>query len=323
LKNVPVREFSTDDIIYYKRNPRIWKVYGYSPVEQIVLTVNLALRRQTSVLQHFTEGNVPEGLMFTPRLECDQVREFDSWFNSLLSGNTAEMRRIKFVPGGDGGKFEQIKPVELKSHFDEWLARIVCFAFSVPPTAFVSMMNRATAEQADETGKTEGLLPLITSVENLLNQILSKWGGYDDIEFSFVTERAVDAMKQAEADSMRIKAGVMTIDEIRIRDGLEPFGIGPGILTPTGWVPLPVKGNEHLMNPQPNPGNPNSGKPAETGVPQGGPTNKESETPPAEKVAKGEKKNIHVSNSLEALPQAELAALDEKIKKFFESSKIV
>jgi len=26
--------------------------------------------------------------------------------------------------------------VPLKDDFDEWLARVVCFAFSVPPTAF-------------------------------------------------------------------------------------------------------------------------------------------------------------------------------------------
>jgi hypothetical protein len=150
-------------------------------------------------LQYYTEGNVPEGLMFAPKeWNADQVREFDSWFNSLMAGNTAEMRRIKFVPGGDGAKFDQLKPIELKSPFDEWLARIVCFAFSIPPSAFVSMMNRATAEQADETGKSEGLMPLVVTIENVINQMLRKWGGFDDIEFAFSTERAVDAIKQAE-----------------------------------------------------------------------------------------------------------------------------
>jgi len=48
------------------RNPRPHKVYGYSPVEQIVLTVNVALRRALSQLQYYTEGNVPEALIVVP-----------------------------------------------------------------------------------------------------------------------------------------------------------------------------------------------------------------------------------------------------------------
>jgi hypothetical protein len=34
----------------------------------------------------------------------------------------------------------------LKSEYDEWPARIICFAFSISPTAFVNMMNRATSD---------------------------------------------------------------------------------------------------------------------------------------------------------------------------------
>jgi hypothetical protein len=34
----------------------------------------------------------------------------------------------------------------LKDDFDEWLARVICFAFSLPPTAFTKQVNRNTAE---------------------------------------------------------------------------------------------------------------------------------------------------------------------------------
>jgi hypothetical protein len=47
----------------------------------------------------------------------------------------------------------------LKDDFDEWLAWVVCFAFSLPPTAFVKQTNRATAETQQETATTEGLVP--------------------------------------------------------------------------------------------------------------------------------------------------------------------
>ena len=34
-------------------------------------------------------------------------------------------------------EIKSLKQAELKNDFDEWLARKICFAFSLPPTAFV------------------------------------------------------------------------------------------------------------------------------------------------------------------------------------------
>jgi hypothetical protein len=44
--------------------------------------------------------------------------------------------------------FIPTREIELKGAFDEWLARVVCFAFSISPQAFSEAMNRATAETA-------------------------------------------------------------------------------------------------------------------------------------------------------------------------------
>jgi hypothetical protein len=55
----PWRLLSDAELIYLPRNRRPHKAYGLSPVEQIVVTVNIGLRRQFMQLQHFTEGNVP------------------------------------------------------------------------------------------------------------------------------------------------------------------------------------------------------------------------------------------------------------------------
>jgi len=55
----PWKLLTSDELIYLPRNPRPHKAYGFGPVEQIVMTVNIALRRQAMQLQHFTEGNVP------------------------------------------------------------------------------------------------------------------------------------------------------------------------------------------------------------------------------------------------------------------------
>ncbi len=77
----PWRLLRDDELIYLPRNRRSHKAYGFSPVEQIVVTVNIGLRRQIMQLQHFTEGNVPPGLLNAPEgWNADQIRQFQDWF---------------------------------------------------------------------------------------------------------------------------------------------------------------------------------------------------------------------------------------------------
>jgi len=46
-------------------------------VEQIIVTINLALRRQMSTLAYFTEGNVPEAICQSPQTwNTDNIKEF-------------------------------------------------------------------------------------------------------------------------------------------------------------------------------------------------------------------------------------------------------
>ena len=52
----PWKLLTGDELLYLPRNPRPHKAYGFGPVEQIVMTVNIALRRQAMQLQHFTRA---------------------------------------------------------------------------------------------------------------------------------------------------------------------------------------------------------------------------------------------------------------------------
>jgi hypothetical protein len=58
---------------------------------------------------------------------ADQIRSFQDYLDSLMSGN---------------------------------LARIICYAFSVPVSPFVSQVNRATRETMRQKATQEGLVPL-------------------------------------------------------------------------------------------------------------------------------------------------------------------
>jgi hypothetical protein len=52
--------------VYRPRNVRAHRVYGYSPVQQVLMTVNIALRRQLWQLDYYSEGSIPDALIGVP-----------------------------------------------------------------------------------------------------------------------------------------------------------------------------------------------------------------------------------------------------------------
>ncbi len=331
LKGVPTANFSTDDLIYAMRNPRVHKVYGFPPLEQIVLRVNTALRRDVKTLQHYTDGNIPAGIYLAPpEWTVDQLKELDDYFNSKLQGNTAAQNRVVFLAGGTGTQFIETRKVDLKDGFDEWLARVACFCFSIAPTAFVNQNNRATAEQQGDAALTEGLLPILLFLETTINGALERHGGFDDVEFIFQKEGAVDTLAAAKIDDINMKNGSKSIDEVREARGDDPIGIGHGIVTATGWVALPTKDNikaglakDPLAEPKPEP-DPNlkvdppkdDGKGPKDKGPKDEPP-KPDEPKLADKVEK--KKKLSIKFQPDSYPHEAMTALRAVIAHFFKA----
>lgn len=219
LKGVPAVDYTSDELIFRMRNPRTNRMYGFSPVEQIVMTVNIALRRQMTQLQYFTEGNVPEALASVPESwNPDQVAEFQLYFDSLMQGNTASRSRLKFIPL-DTSKIKETKDPLLKDAFDEWLARIVCYCFSVPATPFVKETNRATADTAKQMAAEEGLIPIMNWVQRLIDFIIVTRMGNDDVEFKWTQDESLDPLVQAQIDKIYVDAGIRSAESIHTERG--------------------------------------------------------------------------------------------------------
>jgi SPP1 gp7 family putative phage head morphogenesis protein len=220
LKGVPAATYTREELLYRPRNQRVWKIYGYSPVEQITMTINTAIRRALSVMQSYTEGNVPEALIGVPEnWTVDQIRQFQTYWDSILAGESGERRRARFVPGAM--KYQPTKDPVLKDNFDEWIARVVCFAFSIAPTPFIKEQNRATAETAREAALAEGLSPVMQWVKNLMDHAVTQIFGYADLEFDWDIEEAQDPLVTAQINQIYLNAGVVDPDEVRADLGKE------------------------------------------------------------------------------------------------------
>ncbi|HKS72935.1 MAG TPA: phage portal protein, partial [Terriglobales bacterium] len=247
LYGVNAINLTTRDLVYMPYNMRTHKLYGYSPVEQIVVAINLYLRREMALLSYYTEGNIPEMIGFLPNtVTTEQVKEFEQWFNSVNRGDPAFMRRVRFVPNpsptGDP-KFVELKQHLLADGIDEWLIRMVAYAFNVPPTQLVRMHARAATESMSDESQVTGLEAYQKWFEALMNHIIECQMGYTGYRFKFRPTREADLLKQRQADQLMAKSGGMTLNEWREAEGLEPYDTNdfpdadrPLIFTPQGYV---------------------------------------------------------------------------------------
>ncbi len=244
LKGYPAIDYSARDLIYRPRNLRVNRVYGLSPVEQILTTVNIALRRQMYLLDYFTEGNIPDSLIGVPESWTpDQIASYQKYWDAYFDGDLNRRRRAKFVPGGVAKTFVQTKEPELKGPFDEWLARIVCFAFSISPQALTQTMNRATAETQKELAEEEGLAPILAWAKALIDEILASEFDAPDLELVWGVGRETDPLVQEAILASYTSKGILTINEARSALGRGPAAEAsanrPMTLTATGYVALP------------------------------------------------------------------------------------
>lgn len=238
IKGLPAWDYTTEDLIYMPRNPRPHKLYGMSPVQQIIILINIALRREASQLEYYTEGNIPDALISVPKeWTPEQIATYQQYWDSLNAGNTAERRRAKFVPGGTS--VTQTRTVNLKDEFDDYLIRIACFAFSIPPTAFIKTQNRSTAQTAKAAAEEEGLAPLMKWVKQLMDECLFRLG-QKDLEFVYIQNEEQDAEVQVALLDREVRNGTMTINEAREARGRDPIEGGDVAMIYMGTQPIPV-----------------------------------------------------------------------------------
>lgn len=209
-------------LIYQPRNPRAHKVYGYPPVEQILMTVNIAIRRQLHQLEFYTEGSVPDCIIEMPEDWSEQqIKDFELYWNSILIGQTAERRHAKFLPAGS--KYIATKDQILKDEMDDYIIRVVAYAFGVSPIALVKMVNRASGAQISDDSKAEGLEPIQLWFSDIINIIVQDYCGFKDIEHVFGDATREKPLQQAQVNAIYLDREVITPTEVRQDLGRDPI----------------------------------------------------------------------------------------------------
>lgn len=240
LKGIPACDYTAEELLYLQRNPRSWTPYGYSPVEQVLITVNTQIRRMIEQLSYFTTGNIPLGFGNLPeKWTPEQITNFQKSFNAMREGNLEQRSQLVFMPSDF--KYQPAKDAPLKSDFDEWLARKICFAFSISPEPFVAQVNRATAETSKVRASEEGLIPIQHFFKRFMDRIIKEDFQAPDLEFIWKDDKDQDPKEASDINTNYVKTGVKSIDEVRGELGLEQLGgafAEPMLATGSGYIPV-------------------------------------------------------------------------------------
>ncbi|MHB8573557.1 MAG: phage portal protein [Candidatus Dormibacteria bacterium] len=241
-----IGRFTSHQLYYQVYNPRANTLYGFSNVEQIILNVNLALKRQQYWTAYFTEGTVPAGLLHVPEeWNPAEIREYETTWNELLSSDMGWKHRVRAVPGANA--FSQLREQHFDVAFDEWLTRITCVGMDVTPDELGlspkgGLGGAGWGEQQENILYRKSLQPLTEWFENFFDQILLTWFNRPDLRFTFVFGEVEDEVKKAQVDQILISVGVKTQDEARTERGLDPYtgalGSQPVLITKMGPVLL-------------------------------------------------------------------------------------
>lgn len=173
---------SESQLDYLKMVTRSDGPYGLPPVEDMILTVNQALRKQAYDLRRYTDGATPEGIVTTQNAELfsltpDQVQVYEQMWNAVLAGNDALKVRTKFLQ--PGFQFTSTKQQEIATEFDNFLLSIAIamFGLTKDEVSFTETSNRAVGSSQENVTYRNAVQPTANFIAAYFTRLARRYDG--------------------------------------------------------------------------------------------------------------------------------------------------
>jgi len=199
----------------------------------------------TSGIDLFTRNNVPKGVISIIDANPEHVREFQGRMedrvtiqdpvSNELRWNSSNMpvinSDIKFTP-------LQIPPETMRLlESQQWYIKLIFACFGVTPSeaGFTDDSNRATDIVQSEVFRRKAILPMMDTLEFFINNEIIPEFGWDDVKFQFVRRDIQEDLREQTLSSERLEQGLITINEWRQVEGLDPVSWGNEPLQSSGF----------------------------------------------------------------------------------------
>jgi hypothetical protein len=245
-----------DQLWYFREEYRSFTPYGYSAVEQSLISARLYLKRQGWMLAEYDDGSTPltwlvpdssDGSM-AEKLTFRTRRQWEDSLNDELAGQTRARHRMKVAPPG-------MNPVQMagvderyKPDYDMHLIKMLAGHFGVTSSGLGFSESRGLGNsglhegQADvqDASTTKPDTKMIERIVNELSRTYLKMP--EELRFKFVSKDVEDQAAEDVARNAQRARGTITLNDDRKAIGKTPFTFPeadmPMVLVGTGWVPL-------------------------------------------------------------------------------------
>ena len=240
--------FKTDQLGYFKRNPRTWSAYGYSVVEECIPAATLWLERQAWLLADYQQGSMAAGYIEAPSDKID-IKNISAWnriLNDRLNGQTGQRQQMQYIPEGSKVTFAPTNESRYKADLDEYVIKRVASIFGVSPQTLGVIphagMGGGKGAQEGEAENAESISqkPMVNFLVDMINSCSQRWLGVDKnitAVFNDVDGGSQGDLVAAQANQIMLFSGQTTLNDIQERAGRpsyempeadEPFILGAG-----------------------------------------------------------------------------------------------
>lgn len=213
--------FSQEEVIYFMQNPRAGGVYGLSPIESLVNSIEADLNAGEYNANFFLNNAEPSGIINLkglPKAELTRFKNF--WKQDLKTYKNAHKIFITNIEKG----IEWLKTSENAKdmqfmEYQKWLLQKILTVYRVKPFV-LGIIDETTGKlnSAEQwmAFKESAIDPLL-SMESYLytTKLINAGFGYDDVKIEFESIDIRDENAEAERAVKLVTSGIMTINEVR------------------------------------------------------------------------------------------------------------
>jgi HK97 family phage portal protein len=209
------------ELIYLRLNPRTHTPFGLGRLEVAFETINqfLAANKYAGRL---ASNSVVQYALWLNEATPEQHDRLIRWWQDEIEG-TGRVPILSCEQKPEVLRFAGGTDADLRLAWQEFLLRIIANAFDLPPMllGLQSDVNRSTAgELADEAFRS-AIVPVARLLaEHISRDLFAKRLGWREFEFVFNDLESRDEMQELQIQTELLKAGVLTIDELREMRGL-------------------------------------------------------------------------------------------------------
>lgn len=226
IQGAPI-PFNKDEIIYGKINTLTESPpYGWSPLQSIQQEVEVMIQSTRYNKEFFKNNATPDGIV-SVNMDLDNLRTFQGAWESQVKG-----KPHKLVFHNSDASFT---PLSLSNKDMDWLEgqkwyfHVVFGSYGLSPqeVGFYENSNKSTGESQERITIKNAVKPYLKLIEQKINRdIRNELIGHDKIKFEWFPQDSAAEKVEHEQTMAKLAANVITINEVRAMEGLEPVDWG-------------------------------------------------------------------------------------------------